>query len=203
MTSPGWMPVPSMSWSRLTMPTQKPARSKSLPAVHAGQLRRLAAEEGGARLLAPGGDAADDGRGRVDRELAGGVVVEEEEGFGTLHDDVVRAHGDEVDADGVVAVEFDGELELRADAVRARDEHRAWPARQVDFEEPAEAADAAQDARPVRAAGQWLDVLHQGVTRIDVDAGILVGQGLFRGHGFRLATRRDWRIQGRSEQGWL
>ena len=35
-----------------------------------------------------------------DIELAGGEVVEEEQRLGALDDDVVDAHGDEVDADG-------------------------------------------------------------------------------------------------------
>ena len=30
---------------------------------------------------------------------------------------------------------------------------------------------------PVRAAGQRLDVLDQGIARVDVDAGVLIGEG--------------------------
>ena len=60
-----------------------------------------------------------------DLQAAGGVVVEEEDRLGALHDHVVRAHGDEVDADRVVAAGLDGQPQLGADAVGAGDHHRA------------------------------------------------------------------------------
>ncbi len=41
--------------------------------------------------------------GDIDVQLAGGVVVEKEQRLGALHHDVVGAHGDQVDADRVVA----------------------------------------------------------------------------------------------------
>ena len=72
--------------------------------VHARHFRRLAADQRAARRLAAVGDAADDFGGDVDVELAAGEVVEEEQRLGALHEDVVDAHRDEVDADGVVAV---------------------------------------------------------------------------------------------------
>ena len=50
-------------------------------------------------------------------ELAAGEIVEKEQGLGTLHDDVVDVHGDEIDADRVVEAGVDGELQLGADAV--------------------------------------------------------------------------------------
>ena len=59
-------------------------------------------------------------------QLADGDVVEEEEGLGTAHENVVRAHRHEVDADRVVAVHELRDLELGADAVGARDEHRVF-----------------------------------------------------------------------------
>ena len=70
--------------------------------IHAGHLRRLAADQRAADLAAGAGDAGDDVRGGRDVELAGGEVVEEEQRLGALHDEIVDAHGDEVDADGVV-----------------------------------------------------------------------------------------------------
>ncbi len=57
-------------------------------------------------------------------ELAGGEVVEEEQRLGALHDDVVDAHGDQVDADRIELPGFDGDLELRTDAVIGGHENR-------------------------------------------------------------------------------
>ena len=62
--------------------------------------------------------------GDRDVEALADEVVEEEQRLGALHEDVVDAHRDEVDADRVVPRERERELELRADAVGAGDEHR-------------------------------------------------------------------------------
>ena len=79
----------------------------------------LAADQRAARLLAAGGDALDDVGRDVDVEPLAHVVVEEEQRLGTLDEDVVDAHRDEVDADRVVPIEREGELQLGADAVGA------------------------------------------------------------------------------------
>ena len=63
----------------------------------------LAADQRAARLLAAGRDALDDVGGDRDVEPLADVVVEEEQRLGALHQDVVDAHRDEVDADRVVA----------------------------------------------------------------------------------------------------
>ena len=109
-----------------TTPTAKPARSYSPAAYMPGMLGRLAADQRAAGLLAAARDALDDLAGDGDVELAAGEVVEEEQRLGALDQDVVDAHRDEVDADRVVAVERERELELGADAVGAR---RPAPAR--------------------------------------------------------------------------
>jgi len=91
--------------------------------VHAGHLGRLAADQRAPRPQAALDDALDHALGHVDLELSGGVVVEEEHGLGALHDDVVRAHRDEVDADRVVAAGLYGKAQLGADTVGAGDHH--------------------------------------------------------------------------------
>ena len=55
-------------------------------------------------------------------ELAGGEIVEEEQRLGALHDDVVDAHRDEVDADRVENAALDRDLDLGADAVVGGDQ---------------------------------------------------------------------------------
>ena len=90
-------------------------------------------------------------------ELAGGEIVEEEQRLGALHDEVVDAHGDEVDADRVVVAGLDGDLQLGADAVIGGDQHRIGEAGGLEVEQAAEAADLAIGARPARRAHQRLD----------------------------------------------
>ena len=75
--------------------------------VHAGHLGGLAADQRAAGLFAAEGDALDDFGGGLHVELAAGKVVEEEQRFCALHQNVVDAHADQVDADGVVPVQFE------------------------------------------------------------------------------------------------
>ncbi len=132
--------------------------------VHAGHFGGLAADERAARRLAAGGDALDHVGGDVDVELAAREVVEEEQRLGALHEDVVDAHRDQVDADRVVAVERERELQLGADAVGAGDEHRLAEAL-ADLDQPAEAADAREHFGPHRALRERLDALDQRIAR--------------------------------------
>ena len=78
----------------------------------------------------------DDLGDEVGVERAGGDVVEEEQRPGRLHEHVVDAVVDDVDADAADLAEAGGQLDLRADAVGRRDEHRVvhrqrspWPRR--------------------------------------------------------------------------
>ena len=80
-----------------------------LARVHgAGVLGHLAADERAAGLAAALGHALDELLDVVGVELADRDVVEEEQRLGALADEVVDAHGDEVDADGVEAARRPG-----------------------------------------------------------------------------------------------
>ena len=69
----------------------------------AGVLGHLAADQRAAGLAAALGHALDELLDVVGVELADRDVVEEEQRLGALADEVVDAHGDQVDADGVEA----------------------------------------------------------------------------------------------------
>src|SRR5690606_37437544 len=119
------------------------------------------------RELAAVGDAGDDALGDVDVELRSRVVVEEEQRLRALDEHVVDAHRDEVDADLVVCVVLYRELDLRADAVGARNEHGiAKTFRHA--EERTEAAQAADDLGTHRSLHGRLDALDELVARVDV-----------------------------------
>ena len=104
-------------------------------------------------------------------EPADGDVVEEEQRLGALAHDVVDAHGDEVDADGVEAAGGLGDERLGADAVGRRHQHRVAVAVAGEGEQPAEAADVADDLGPERRADVVLDALDRLLAGRDVDAG--------------------------------
>ena len=73
-------------------------------------------------------------------------VVEKEQRLGPAADGVVDAHRHQVDADRVVPADHLGDLQLRAHAVGAGDQHRLaviageQPAGEVELEQPGEAA---------------------------------------------------------------
>ena len=117
-------------------------------------------------------------------ELAGGEIVEEEQRLGALHDEVVDAHGDEVDADRVVHA-------------RSRWRSSAW-CRRRHWRRPA------PDRRSRRPSGRTgrrtrrsrhrrraarvertmrLDRVDEIVAGVDVDARVAIGQWSRFGHG--------------------
>jgi len=146
--------------------------------IEAGHLGGLAADEGAAVGAAGLGEPADDGLNRLAvllPELAGGEVVEEEERRGALYGDVVDAVVDQVGANGVVNAEFEGDLELGADAVGRRDEHRLGELLQVKRKQAAEAADFGEYVLVEGFAREHFDALLGAVAGGDVDAGAGVG----------------------------
>ena len=156
--------------------THREAREVVFPfGVHARHFGGFTADEGAAREFAALGDARDDAGGDVHVELAAGVVVEEEEALGALHENVVHAHGDEVLAHGVVAAEAEGEHKLRSHAVGARDENGVLVFL-AHFEESAEAADGAENARNEGALGGGFDAFDEFVSGVDRHAGSCVGE---------------------------
>ncbi len=147
--------------------------------VHARHFRRLAADQCTARLAAAGGNAADDRRALIRIELAGREIVEEEKRLRALHDEIVDAHRHEVDADRLMIIGVDRDLQLGADAVIGGDENRIGEAGGLEVEQAAEAADFAVGAGAARGAHGRLDLLHQKIAGIDIDACVAIGQAVF------------------------
>ncbi len=127
--------------------------------VEPGGFGGFAAEEGAGVGLAGVDEAADDLLDDVGVEVAGGEVVEEEEGCGALHGYVVDAVIDEVGADAGVEAELNGELELAADAVGGGDQDGVGEAFGVELEETGEATDFAEHMLVEGAAGEALDAV--------------------------------------------
>ena len=71
-------------------------------------------------------------------------------------------------------VQFQRQLELGANAVRSRDQHRLPVAIQRQFKQGAKTAQPAQHTRPEGAFGVRLDAIHQPVTGINVYPGVAV-----------------------------
>ena len=179
-TSPACTLLPSSNFDFSTAATQNPARSYSPGGYMSGISAVSPPISAQPDSVAARGDAADDRRGGLDVEFAGREIIQEEQGFGALHQHVVHAHRDQVDADGVVAAQLLRQLELGADAVGAGDQDRlAVLAGQV--EQRAESAQAAHHLGPETALDQRLDAFDECVAGIDVDACVAIGQGEWAG----------------------
>jgi hypothetical protein len=75
-----------------------------------------------------------------------------------------------------VAVGLDGDLELGADTIIGRHQHRVGETRGLQVEQAAEAADLAIGAGPARRAHQRLDPVDERVAGVDVNAGRCIGE---------------------------
>src|SRR5581483_11891361 len=133
-----------------------------------------AADERAPVLAARARDAADDLLRDGGGQPAGGEVVEKEQRLGALDEDVVDAVVDEVGADRVVAPGHERHLQLRADAVGARYEHRILKVVAIEAEQPAERSDLGQHAGGERRPRERLDAADGFVAGVDVDARLAV-----------------------------
>ena len=149
--------------------------------VHARHLGRLAAGEGRAGLPAAFGDAGDHPRRLIHVQLAAGEIVQEQQRLGALGQQIVDAHGHQVDPDGVVQAGLGRHLQLGADAVGGGDEQGIVVAGRLEVEERAEAAQGPVRARPAGRLGERLDPLDESGARVDVDAGLRRRSGRWEG----------------------
>ena len=136
-------------------------------------------------MLAGFGNAFDNFFGDRAVEFAGSEVIHKEHRRGALHCNVVNAVVYQIGADRVMDVHLEGQLELRADAVHARNQHRIEILRLVHRKQPAEAANFAEHALGERLMRQILDALLGPVSLIYVDARVCVSDrfGRMLGHG--------------------
>ena len=133
-------------------------------------LGRLAADERAARVAAARRDRADQLGHPLGDDVTDRDVVEERKRLRAAADDVVDAHRDEVDADGVVTVERPGDRGLRAHSVgRGHEERLAIAGR--DRDGAPEAAEPADDLRPAGRLDVGAHQVHCPFAGRDVDAG--------------------------------
>ncbi len=76
--------------------------------IHAGHFRGFAADQGTTCQLAALANTGYYAGGNLYIQFAGGVVIQEEQGFCSAHDKIIDAHGDQVDADFFVAIVING-----------------------------------------------------------------------------------------------
>jgi hypothetical protein len=147
-------------------------------AVHARHFRRFPTDQRAAGALAAFGDSGNHVAAGFDRQFAGGEIVQEQKRFRTLHHEVVGAHGDEIDADGVMAPGGDGDHQLGADTVGAGDQDGVGEASRLEVEQCPETAQIGCYTTASGGFGKGADGVHQGIASVDVDAGAFVTEAM-------------------------
>ena len=146
----------------------------------------LAADEGAPGLDAALGNAGDQLDHLFRYVFSNGDVIQEKEGLGPAADDVVDAHGNAVDAYGIVLAHELGDTLLGAHAVGARDQHRLFHAGEVGGKQPTEAPQPGDHAGDEGAPDMLLHQLYALIARLDVDPGGGIGRGMRFFHGSSL-----------------
>ncbi len=100
----------------------------------AGVLGRLTADQRAAGLTAASRDAAHDRFSDGHIELAANEVIQKKQRRRALGKNIIDAHGDEIDADGVVNAGHKGDLKLRTDTVGGRHQNRMTVAAPLQIE---------------------------------------------------------------------
>lgn len=155
-----------------------------VPVVHARHFCRLTADQCASSLETSLGNTGDHIRGHRHVELGTRIIVEEVERLGTLNDEVVDAHRNEVDTDGAVFPMVKSDTELGSNTVSPRNEDRVLVAGFGKVERTAEPANVRVGTRSSSGLDDGLDSLDEIVTGIDGNAGSGVSEALGLGGGF-------------------
>ena len=142
--------------------------------VDAGHLGRLAPEQGATVLAAGAGRPLDHALEHSLLQATGGEVIEEEERLGPLDQHVVHAHSHGVDADRVVLIHLESQLELGSHAVGTAHEHRLLDIKRREIEHSAEGADVTHHAQPRGRSHVFLDAAHHFVSGLEVHTGLFI-----------------------------
>ena len=163
---------------------RKPCKVEVALGVKPRHLRRLAADERATRLTAAFRDSLHQRRALIDVQRAGREIVEEEKRLRPLTDQIVHAHRHKVDPDRVHPARVDGQLQLGPDAICRGDEDRVAEPGALQVEHGAKPAQPIHHARSRGGGGGGLDPLDKRIAGVDIDAGVLVGEGVGAiGHG--------------------
>ena len=133
-------------------------------------LGRLSTEQRAAGYTAPLGDAGDDLRDALRHELAARDVIEKEQRFGSVTNDVVDDHRHGIDPDRVVATEGLCDEQLGADPVGSGDEYWVFEIREPRREGAGKTTDASEDLRTDRSFRVLLYQRDCVVACFDIDA---------------------------------
>ncbi len=92
-----------------------------------------------------------------------------------MHNEVIDAHGDQVDTNRIVTVKLEGKLKLGADTIGRGDQYRWLVLVLVKGKQPAEATDVGQNFRAVGRFDQRFDHIDEAIAGFNVNASVFIG----------------------------
>jgi hypothetical protein len=135
----------------------------------------FAAKQRTAGLRARHGYALNNRGNAFRKDLAARDVVGHEQRFGAAHDKIVDDHADQIETNGVVAIEGLCDGDLGAYPIGRCRQHRMIALSEpTGVEETREATDAANDLRTPSLGNPFLHQLDSAVTNLDVDPSLRV-----------------------------
>ena len=111
---------------------------------------------------------------RLGGQLSGREIIQKKQRLCALRDQIVHAHGDKIDADGVMNAGGRGHFQLGADAIGRRDQQGIAIAGLGQVENAAETADSGDHSGTHGGRGQGFDGFDETIALVDIDAGIAV-----------------------------
>ena len=146
--------------------------------IHAWHFSGLAANQGAARLFAAFSNAGNDTFRDPAFQLPGCKIVQEKQRLSALGEDIIGAHGDEIDPDRVMDPGFKGEHEFCPDAISARNQDWILPAVFLQIEQGAKTTQTPHDACTSRGFCQRADRFDQVIACLNIDTCVAISQGI-------------------------
>ena len=149
--------------------------------VHTRHFSRFTAHQRTARLQTAFGNTINDAGCGIHIQFASRIVVEEKQRLSALNYEVVDAHRDQIDANGVMAFQIHRQTQFCAYAIRAGNQYRFT----IFLRQCAQRTEATQTTHHFRATRflyYAFDSINQSITCININTGIFVAKRGFIGH---------------------
>ena len=135
-------------------PHRKSGQIEIAGRIHAGHFCGLAADQGATGRGATCGNALDNACGAVNIQLAGGEIIQKKQRLRALTDQIVDAHGDQINADGVHISGINRNPQLGADPIGGGHQNRIAKACVFEVKQRSEPAQPGHNTGPVCSLGR-------------------------------------------------
>ena len=156
--------------------------------IHTGHFSGFTTDQRATAVFTALCDAVNDAGRAVHVQFTCREIVEEEQRLCTLTYEVVHAHCNEVDANGINVARINRDAEFRANPVGSRNEDRILISRTLEVEQSTKTAQTRHNTRTGRAFRGRFDPFNKRIACVDIHTRVCVSQAVFLGHESPLAS---------------